>query len=358
MEAEKAMIRKLFSEYYGQAKVEVPFIEQREFGVGGFRKKIESRHMSFATDEALRNYLVQDSPLFISHSIAYYKYPEATPMENKEWLGGDLIFDLDVHAGMFLTPEEIEGVTNDAIKLEDVLKEEFGIKEGEITRVFSGGRGFHIHVKSPQFRKINGDERREIADYVSGAGLDLSKFFEKMDKYRIMGPKRSDWGYRGRFCRIIQETLKEKPSKIHRGLKKGEEKNKVLSCMEDGNWSRSPIKDIVERTIKVAEKEMRLETVDVDTGVTIDTKRLIRVPNTIHGSTGLVAKKLDNFKGFEPYRDALAFDSGLLKIKATQDLSAQDFANSTMEKIKKGEEKEVPKSYGTYLILKDAAILV
>jgi len=28
-----------------------------------------------------------------------------------------------------------------------------------------------------------------------------------------------------------------------------------------------------------------------------------------------------------------------------------------MEKIEKGEEKEVPKSYGIYLILKDAATL-
>ena len=358
MEAEKAMILKSFSDYYKQAKITVPFVEQREFGVGGFRKKIESRHMSFASLSALKNYLVQDPPLYISHSIAYYKYPEATPMENKDWLGGDLIFDLDVHSGMFLTSEEIEEVTNDAIKLEDILKEEFGIKEEEMLRVFSGGRGFHIHVNSPQFRKINGDGRREIADYVSGAGLDLGKFFEKADKYRMVGPKRSDWGYRGRFCRIIQKTIEEKPSGIHRGLKKEEEKNKVLACMEDGNWSKTPIKDIVERTVRVAEKEMRLETVDVDTGVTIDTKRLIRVPNTLHGSTGLVAKKLDRFEGFEPYRDALAFGNEPLKIKANQDLPEQDFAGETMEKIEKGEEKGVPKSYGTYLILKDAATLV
>ena len=356
MEAEKAMILGSFSDYYKTAPVEVAFVEQREFGVGGFKKKIESRHMSFASNEALRNYLVHDTPLYISHSIAYYKYPQATPMENKEWLGGDLIFDLDVHAGMFLTPGEIEGVKNDALKLEDILREEFGVREEEITRVFSGGRGFHIHVKSPGFRKISGDERRELADYVSGAGLDLGKFFEKMDKYRVMGPKTSDWGYRGRFCRIIQKTLEKSPAQIHRGLKKEEEKNKLLSCMEDGNWSKTPIKDIVERAVNVAEREMRLETVDVDTGVTIDTKRLIRVPNTLHGSTGLVAKKLDKIEGFEPYTDALAF-RGSIKIRAGQSLPEQEFAGTTMEKMKRGEEREVPKSYGMYLLLKEAATL-
>ena len=357
MEKEKAVILQSLSDYYRGAKIEVPFVEQREFGVGGFRKKIESRHLSFASNDALKNYLVHESPLYISHSIAYYRYPEATPMQNKEWLSGDLVFDLDVHCGLFLSADESEKVKNDAIKLEDILKEEFGVKDEEIIRVFSGGRGFHLHVKAPRFGGMDGDARREIADYVAGTGLNFNKFFDKVDKYRVMGPKKSDWGYRGRFCRIIEKTLEKKPSLIHRGLKKEEEKNKVLSCIEEGNWSKTPIKDIVERTIKVAEKEMRLETVDVDTGVTIDIKRLIRVPNTIHGSTGLVAKKLDAFEDFEPYRDALAFGVEPLKIKALENLGAQEFADSTIEKIEKGEEKEVPRSYGMYLIMKEIATL-
>ena len=155
---------------------------------------------------------------------------------------------------------------------------------------------------------------------------------------------------------MVEKTLEENPSSIHRGLKKEEAKEKLLGCMEDGNWSKTPIKDIVER-LEGAAKEMKLESVDVDMGVTIDTKRLIRVPNTLHGSTGLIAKKLDKIEDFEPYRDALAFGEEPMKIRAKQDLPEQEFANSTMEKIEKEEEKEVPKSYGMYLILKDAATL-
>ena len=357
MEKEKEVILRNFTEYYKKAEVEVPAVEQREFGVGGFRKKIESRHMGFKTDGALKNYLVQEAPLYISHSIAYYKFPESTPMERKEWMGGDLIFDLDVHAGMFLTAEEIGQVKGDAIMLvEDFLEKDFGVSKKDVTLVFSGGRGFHIHVKTPRFRYLGGDERREIADYIAGAGLDYRKFFGKVDKYRLEGPKKSDWGYRGRFCRMVEKTLEENPSSIHRGLKKEEAKEKLLGCMEDGNWSKTPIKDIVER-LEGAAKEMKLESVDVDMGVTIDTKRLIRVPNTLHGSTGLIAKKLDKIEDFEPYRDALAFGEEPMKIRAKQDLPEQEFANSTMEKIEKEEEKEVPKSYGMYLILKDAATL-
>jgi DNA primase small subunit len=360
MEKEKEVILKNFAEYYTKAEIEVPAIEQREFGVGGFRKKIESRHMGFKTDGALKNYLVQETPLYISHSIAYYKFPESTPMERKEWMGGDLIFDLDVHAGMFLTNEEIERVKNDAIKLEQILVEEFGVKKEELLRVFSGGRGFHVHVNSTRFRYLGGDERRQLSDYVSGVGLSFDKLFEKPnEKKQVEGPKDSDWGYRGRFCKIVQKTLEDDPSRIHRRLRKEEEKGKLLSGTKDGNWSRSTLdnKTLRERLQKIIEEEMHLKTVDVDTGVTIDTKRLIRVPNTLHGSTGLIAKKLDRIEGFEPYRDALAFGEEPIKIRAKQDLPEQEFANSTMEKIGKEEEKEVPKSYGIYLILKDAAIL-
>ncbi len=357
MEKEKAVIVRNFREYYRNTKIEVPWVERREFGVGGFRKKIESRHMGFPNNQALNNYLVQEVPLFISHSVAYYKFPESTPMERKEWMGGDLIFDLDVHSGLFLSNEEIENVKNDAITLkEEFLEKDFGVSSKDMLLVFSGGRGFHIHANAKKFMGMGGKERKEIADYVAGAGLDYRKFFSKMDRYRLGGPKKTDWGYKGRLCRMVEKVVEEEPSFIHRGLKREEEKAKLLSCMEDGNWSKTPIKDIVERIGRVAER-MRLKTVDVDTGVTIDTKRLIRVPNTIHGSTGLAAKKLNDFENFHPYHDALAFPKGELEIVAKKELPEQEFAGSTIEAMKKGEKKDVPKSYGIYLILKEAATL-
>jgi DNA primase small subunit len=357
-EKEAKLILESFSGYYKSAEISVPSIEQREFGVGGFRKKIEGRHMGFGTDGMLHNYLVQDTPLYISHSIAYYKFPEATPMENKQWMGGDLVFDLDVHAGMFLTEGEIESVKNDAISLlEDFLVEDFGVDKKDTLLVFSGGRGFHIHVKSPQFRMLGGDGRRELADYVGGVGLNYGKFFEGPDENkRVWGPRKSDWGYRGKFCRAVMKTLEESPSKIHRGLKKPEEKRKLLSSMEDGNWSKTPIKDIQERLKPIAES-IRIRSINVDSGVTIDTKRLIRVPGTLHGSTGLVAKKLDKIDGFHPYHDATAFGSEPVKIRVLESVGEQEFCKSTMEKMEKGEEKEVPMSYGVYLLLKGAATL-
>ncbi len=357
----KRLILKKFSDYYRTAKITVPAIAQREFGVGGFAKKIESRHIAFQNDEMLRNYLVQDTPLYISHSIAYYEFPSATPMEKKNWGGADLIFDLDVHAGIFLTPEEIEKVKGDAIALkEDFLVSDFGISPKQIRTVFSGNRGFHLHVPDQDYRGLGGDARREISDYVSATGLDYRTFFTKEEvgrgAFMISGPRETDWGYRGRFYRRVERMLRSEPQKIHRRLKKEGEMANFLSGMREGIWSRTSIKDIIER-LGVVWEGMPIGSIDVDTGVTIDTKRLIRVPGTLHGSSGLCAMEVKDVEKFEPYRDAAVLGKEPMRIRALQPVAEQEFLGETMEKISKGAEAEAPASYALCLALKGAAEL-
>jgi DNA primase small subunit len=356
-ERERQFVLKGFSGYYRRATVEVPSVEQREFGIGGFDRKIEARHMAFESNAALQNYLIHDTPLYISHSVAYYKFPKATPMENKGWMGGDLIFDLDVHGGLFLSKEEQEKVRQDAIRLvEDFLLLDFGVKKEQVKTVFSGNRGYHIHVRDPSYRMLEGDARREISDYISGKGLDYRSFFNQNEKWKLYGPKESDWGYRGRFYRMAAKILEENPAAIHRRLLKPEEAALLKEGMRTGLWSKTSIKDIVDR-MEVVAKMLPVQCIEVDTGVTIDTKRLIRVPNTLHGSTGLAAKEIPSLDEFEPYRDAIAFGQGQTKIEALQDIPAQEFLNSTMEKMENGKSKEVPLAYAMYLILKGAARL-
>ncbi len=356
-EKEKRFALKHFSEYYRKADIEVPSVEQREFGIGGFEKKIESRHIAFESNAALQNYLVRDTPLYVSHSVAYYRFPKATPMEKKEWMGGDLIFDLDVHGGLFLSEGEWAKVKEDADRLVgDFLLSDFGIKKEHIRVVFSGNRGYHIHVRDPAYRMLGGEARREISDYVAGKGLDYRSFFSTEDKWKLYGPKEGDWGYRGRFWRAAMKTLEEHPEKIHRRLLKPGESELLREGMRTGLWSRTSIKDIVERMGAVA-RMLPVQCIEVDTGVTIDTKRLIRVPNTLHGSTGLAAREVKKLDSFEPYQDAAALGKEPIRIEATQALPAQEFLSSTMENMGKGERKEVPLSYGMYLLLRGAAKL-
>jgi DNA primase catalytic subunit len=55
-------------------------------------------------------------------------------------------------------------------------------------------------------------------------------------------------------------------------------------------------------------KDLRINGIVVDERVTIDPYRIMRIPNTLHGKTGLVARKVTDLKKFDPINEALAFD--------------------------------------------------
>jgi DNA primase small subunit len=45
---------------------------------------------------------------------------------------------------------------------------------------------------------------------------------------------------------------------------------------------------------------------EIDTNTSVDIHRLIRVPDSIHGGTGLLAKRLNDIWHFDPFKDAVA----------------------------------------------------
>ena len=69
-------------------------IERREFGFLSFGGRSMFRHIGFDDTLRLRGYLMDRAPAHTYFSAAYYRYPEAA-MAQKEWLGADLVFDID-----------------------------------------------------------------------------------------------------------------------------------------------------------------------------------------------------------------------------------------------------------------------
>lgn len=53
--------------------------------------------------------------------------------------------------------------------------------------------------------------------------------------------------------------------------------------------------------------ELKRHKIVVDETVTNDPYRLLKIPYTLHGTTGLIAKPVDNVHNFRPEKDALAF---------------------------------------------------
>src|SRR2546422_6413487 len=220
-EATIAWIRDRFRRHYEAAEMGLPpRFARREFGFMFWEAGMMQRHQSFKSGEALRDFLTRRTPMHVYFSSAYYEKPGAPTMEEKEWLGADLVFDLDAdHI------ERVKGMPYEAM-LEEVKSEikkivdqyllaDFGFDEGSILITFSGGRGYHIHVRDPRVWELHSHERREIVDYITGTELDAERLFRRVPlelkkfqdvatvKYRFVMPRPDDVGWPGRLSRGI-----------------------------------------------------------------------------------------------------------------------------------------------------------
>ena len=354
-EGDKEMIREIFAKYYETADIRIPQIERREFGIGN-KKKIDARHLNFANLEEFRRYLCTNTPMFVSHSTAYYEFPGATPIQKKHWMGADLVFDLDIHAeGKYAAYAKLEEMKEDVNRLvNDFMVNDFGIPEEHIAMVFSGNRGYHVHVRDPAYLPLGGEERRELVDYIMAQGLDYRKFFEFDEKKRLRGPSPDEGRYRGRLARATIRILNEKPGLISRKFLNEKEREFFISGVKEGNWSKTTLnlKDFPQRLAPVAEK-LRVNSVNTDIGVTQDLSKLIRVPNSIHGETGLIARIIDDIDKFDPFRDAV-LKGDKKKIRFIEDVPEIEAAGT--KAFRKDEVAEVPLDKALFFILKKSAV--
>lgn len=359
-EEERQFVLSQFAKYYSKAELGVAYIEQREFGVGVY-KKIEKRHLSFATNDALRNYLFINPPMYISHSTAFYESPSSTPIETKGWKGAELVFDLDAHTESKYDFKPIQQIKESVLLLvEDFILNDFGVNKKYIDVVFSGNRGYHVYIRDPSFFELGANERREVVDYVAGTGLDYKLFFtsEQITKkaFRITGPRPNEQGWRGRFAREVINALEKDPKRISKKFTDAQEKNQFISGIKEGNWSKTTVKDIL-TVVGVVANELEIKKVLADSAVTHDISKLIRMPNSIHGGAGLIAKPLSSVDNFEPYRDAL-IECPDQTIEFLEDVPQIEFANSTYGPFKKYEKKELLGPLALFLVLKESAKLI
>jgi DNA primase small subunit len=361
-ESEMQAVKKIFASYYEGASFPIPGIEKREFGFGNV-KKIDARHLNFASEGEFRRYLVTNTPMFVSHSTAYYDFPGATPMQKKGWKGADLVFDLDIHAeGKYGAYAKLDGMKSELSRLvNDFIISDFGVKRDDIIVVFSGNRGYHVHVRDRNFLALGGEERRELVDYIMGQGLDYLKFFSGLDErpQKLLGPRPDEGGYRGRFARAAISLIETKPNAISKLFVKEKEREFFVSGIKDGNWMRTSLKfaDMVGR-MKVVADSLPISSVNTDVGVTQDLSKLIRVPNSVHGETGLIARIVENLEKFDPWRDTAIKGENAIRVRFLEDVPKLDHVFGGLGPFKKDEERELPQEQAVFFVLKGSASLV
>ncbi|MBS7619135.1 DNA primase small subunit PriS [Candidatus Bathyarchaeota archaeon] len=335
-------------------------ILRREFGFLSFEGKTMIRHLSFNNEDQLRSAIVENTPAHIYYSSAYYKNPEAE-MDKKCWLGADLVFDIDAdhidtackeahdnwickscglegrgrapqtcsRCGKNSFEEEawlcdrcLEAAKFEAQKLIDILIQDLGFTPLDLEVNFTGNRGYHVHVKAPMIHKLDQIGRREIVDYITGTGLKVE--FHGFSRTRGGASTMADPGWRGRTARAVYDYLSEADEASIQGLKLSsqalknilEEKSEILKVLREDHSSRI-LKYLDLKSLQaLVEASIKKQASAIDTVVTTDLHRLIRLPNTLHGKTGFMAQRvnLDDLEDYDPLTRAIAFKGDRIRV--------------------------------------------
>jgi len=358
-------VKRKFSEFYNSPHHPIPPLEainEREFAFFLFKERIMVRHKSVPNIKMLRQFVCDVEPSDVYYSCAYYDNPEAD-MSKKGWRGADLVFDIDadhlptscekIHDewvcgkckfnGKGPTPEScpacggqkfdtkswpcercINSARNETVKLADMLEKDFGFSESDIHVFFSGHRGYHVHVETEAIRPLDSIARKEIVDYVTGLGLSLSgnAVSSRKASSRIFNLHEF-----GRYERLKSEMRKfvegaTKDDLARAGIKGTAStvilhyKQQVLErCIDKDLWDS--VRGIgYETWFKIASYLTNLEVAKIDTVVTTDIHRLIRMNGTLHGKSGLLKVEfpLKHLVDFDPFTEAVAFKDGTAKI--------------------------------------------
>ncbi len=334
-----ALVKSAFREYYFNHinLLEIPeHLEQREFGYVPFGSGM-IRHLSFRNKGDLIATLVRDVPADLYCSNAFYRFP-TYPMQEKQWLGADLIFDIDAkdlqlpcelsHSYFICTRCKeassaksnvcescnntnlnqtsipcnkcIVALKKEVRRLIAVLTDDLGIEEKSVSVYFSGNNGFHIIASDQSFHLLGPEARSDIVSYLTGTNLMAESIGVRKGRdvsgsdFLIKFPKSGlSYGWR----KVIADKL---------GIDQGTVVKLHNVVQRDGGY---------EGFKSELGKMAKALGVKVDPQVTMDVHRIFRMPGSINSKSGLVKMRCNDLESFDPLNNSCFLEGREVKVK-------------------------------------------
>jgi len=319
----------LLDEYYARADLyPLDAVARREFAFQAWDAPgPNDRHHTLSDMDLLRSIIRIKKPKAVFASNARYLDPGHPTMAKKTNIGVDLAFDFDFgdlpeHE---LTDDFWGNMDAVAVHVQRLLDDVFpslGLDADEALVTFSGGKGFHVRVMTDDVLRLNRNQRKMIQDYVRGYGLED---FHTFGRGRMKGGKYApSWspgikgGWPGHYSRAAEaylrqvrelpyaaaiEFVKANLPIIKTGEKKGQKKNPtdetIVEIVETIRSKSSMLTGGVFKTMfrttkhgslvgeSVAQFAVLMSGCAIDPSVTHDMRRILRLPGSIHGKTGL-----------------------------------------------------------------------
>ena len=321
-------LESLLDDYYAEADLfSFPAMSRREFAFQAWSAPgPNDRHHCFPTPDVMRSIIRIKKPKAVFASNARYLDPGHFKMDKKSITGVDLAFDFDFGD----LPEHelsddfwanMDAVAVHVKRLLDKALPTLGFSSEDAIISFSGGKGFHVRIINNGVLSLSRNQRRNIRDFVRGNGLQDYHTFAKGKKSGKYSPRldpelTGGWPEHytdaaSTYLRTIHDSPKSIAIEFVKANlplhKSGEKKGQKKTPSED---SIKEIVDIVQSKSsvlnggvlsKVFTKKNQMALVRdsisrfailnngcaIDLSVTDDMRRILRVPGSIHGKTGL-----------------------------------------------------------------------
>ncbi|MFH1752523.1 MAG: DNA primase small subunit domain-containing protein [archaeon] len=359
----ETFVKTKFKEFYSNNKTLVPFkLDEREFGVGAFGKKIVSRHLAFQSENDFNYFLSNSAPLFISHSLAYYSFPSRTPMKDKGFKGADLAFEFDVddlqtdckkehdswkcgkcgatgkglikncpNCGFGVLTDEwfcskcLEIVKQQTFRLIDFLTSDFGFSIKDLSINYSGAKGLHVWLSGNTIKDFSHSARIELIDYLTANNLDLQQQGFVLTKQVSSVPKLSD--SKGWSKKILSELKNYlfKVNYIELAAITGVSVKTTKRLLENRDFLLTSIDRGVLIDVSVTRNLdfwnnlfdfiVSKTKIEIDRQTSTDIRKILRVPETLHGGTGLKAAVVKDLNAFNALTDTIVFSEQPVKLK-------------------------------------------
>jgi DNA primase small subunit len=336
-ERTRAYLRGRFGDHYRRSEfTPPPEANEREWGFIPWTDgpgETMVRHRSLLDLGELGEFLPRKRPKHVYFSAGRYRDPSASSMGAKEWRSSDLVFDLDadhlpaVELGEDSYAQMLAKCKDALLRLLDFLENDFGFED--LTVVFSGGRGYHVHVRDEGIQQLQSDARREIVDYVRGIGLE---FDQLVDEEAVAGTagrsspaqKRTlstDGGWSARAHRHVMTVVDEllelddddavERLREYEGIGEGKATAALNAARQNYDQLAAGNIDVHPAFFQLAKLLMTevvaRDNAPIDEPVTTDTNRLIRLPGSLHGGSGLEVQRIErgDIADFDPLVDAV-----------------------------------------------------
>ncbi len=282
-------------------------MEQREFGFDHLGKGPNDRYRIFRSLEYLKRFMRYKSPFAAYCSVAFYD----KPFKRADWIKSELIFDVDAKDIPIRTCmcdnvcEVCLGEAKEIVSgLIDTLKGDLGLKD---IHVIYSGRGYHLRVLDETVMKMDSDIRAQILKYLVGSEVPRSEYGTEGEKYQLEHFS-IPFGYPKVFTQrfkyaVLHLTPNIEMENISPALFKKVLKNRTYLLTDEWGLFRKNIGPINYK--KLVKEIGALNMGLVDAKVSIDLKRILRLPTSLHSKVSMKCMEVQNIEKFDPFKEAV-----------------------------------------------------